>query len=654
MHRKILALALLFTSALASGQSQTLESDFGAREQIENISLSPSGNQLSYISPTTGQGNRLYTVQLDGDAQPKTALSASGDPERIDRCDWVSEERLVCQVWGITDLEGEPAVATRLIAVNADGTDMKLVSNRQNFYAQRISLSGGNLIDLLPGDDGAVLVGREYVPENRLGSRLEKVLNGYAVDRVDTLNLKSKMVVSPNQLATDYISDGHGNVRIMELYKLDKELDSGVRKYLYRLEGKSDWRPLGEFDFLTGTGFEPFAVDPSENVAYGFEAHEGRTALFKVKLDETLTKTLVFARDDVDVDGLIKLGRQKRVVGATFATDRRQVNYFEPQLAKLQKSLIKALPNAALLNFGGMSADEQKVIVWAGSDTNAGEFYLFDKATNNIRSLMLSRPALEERTLSPVKSVKFAAADGVEIPGYLTLPVGSDGKNLPAIVMPHGGPSARDEWGFDWLAQYFAQKGYAVLQPNFRGSTGYGDDWYQNNGFQSWRVAIGDVNDAGRWLAKQGIADPNKLAIVGWSYGGYAALQSAVLDPDLFKAVIAIAPVTDLAKLKEEWKGWMNYRVQSEFIGSGKHIVEGSPAQNAERFKAPVLMFHGEKDRNVLVFQSRFMEDRLRAAGKAVTLVEYKGLDHGLEDSQVRAEMLKQSSDFLVKTLGTK
>jgi dipeptidyl aminopeptidase/acylaminoacyl peptidase len=654
MLRRILASAMLFMPALASGQSQSLETDFGTREQVENISLSPSGNRLSYISPTKGQGNRLYTVQLDSDGQPKAALSASGDPERIDRCDWVSEERLVCQIWGITDLEGEPAVVTRLIAVNADGSEMKLLSNRQNLYAERTSLSGGSLIDLLPGDDGAVLVVREYIPENHTGSRLEKNLNGYAVDRVDTLSLKSKKVVSPNLLATDYISDGQGNVRIMELYKLDNGLDTGVRKYQYRLLGKTDWRTLGDFNFLRGVGFEPIAVDPTENVAYGFEAYQGRTALYKVKLDETLTKTLVFARDDVDVDGLITLGRQKHIVGATFATDRRQVSYFDPQLAKLQKSLIKVLPNTALLNFGGMSADEQKVIVWAGSDTNSGEFYLYDKVTKNVRSLMLSHPALEGRTLSPVKSVKFAAADGIEIPGYLTLPVGSDGKNLPAIVMPHGGPSARDEWGFDWLAQYFAQKGYAVLQPNFRGSTGYGDDWYQNNGFQSWRVAIGDVNDAGRWLAKQGIADPKKLAIVGWSYGGYAALQSAVLDPDLFKAVIAIAPVTDLAKLKEEWKGWMNYNVESEFIGVGKHIVEGSPAQNAERFKAPVLMFHGDKDRNVLIFQSRFMEARLRAAGKTVTLVEYKGLDHGLEDSQVRAEMLKQSSDFLAKTLGIK
>ncbi len=153
------------------------------------------------------------------------------------------------------------------------------------------------------------------------------------------------------------------------------------------------------------------------------------------------------------------------------------------------------------------------------------------------------------------------------IPAYLTLPPGrEDAKGLPAIVLPHGGPSARDEWGFDWLSQFFANRGYAVLQPNFRGSSGYGDVWFQQNGFRSWKMAIGDVLAAGHWLVKQEIADPAKLGILGWSYGGYAALQSAVVDSQTFKAVIAVAPVTDLNELKEENRNFTNYRVVSEFI----------------------------------------------------------------------------------------
>jgi len=238
------------------------------------------------------------------------------------------------------------------------------------------------------------------------------------------------------------------------------------------------------------------------------------------------------------------------------------------------------------------------------------------------------------------------------VPAYLTLPPSGAKAGLPAIVMPHGGPSARDEWGFDWLSQYFAAKGYAVLQPNFRGSSGYGDAWFQGNGFRSWRVAIGDVNDAGKWLVSQGIADVSKLAIFGWSYGGYAALQSGVVEPGLFKAVVAVAPVTDLAGLKEESRFWSNHVLANRFIGSGPHIREGSPAENVANMRAPVLLFHGDLDRNVGINQSRRMADRLRAAGKKAELVVYPKLDHYLEDSKVRADMLRKSDSFLRSALG--
>jgi dipeptidyl aminopeptidase/acylaminoacyl peptidase len=321
-------------------------------------------------------------------------------------------------------------------------------------------------------------------------------------------------------------------------------------------------------------------------------------------------------------------------------------------LSKLSKSLGKALPDAALISFNGMSADGSKVIVRASSDTNPGQFYLYDKVAGSVSPLIASRPQLESYKLATTKSILVKAADGTEIPAYLTLPPGSAGKGLPAIVMPHGGPSSRDVWGFDWLPQFFANRGYAVLQPQYRGSFGYGDDWYQINGFQSWKVAISDVNDSGRWLASEGIADPAKLAIVGWSYGGYAALQSAVLDPDLFKAIIAIAPVTDLGKLKEERLRYTDYRVSKDFIGSGPHIAEGSPARHADIFKAPVALFHGDLDLNVAIFQSRNMADALKSAGKSVDLTVYPKLDHQLEDSAARIDMLAKSDAFLRKALG--
>lgn len=620
---------------------------FGAREAIQQVSMSPDGNKIAYIVPAKGQGSRLYTVDITNAATPRIALAASGDPERLSWCEWVSNARLICQIGMVMrDWDG-PVTASRLVAVNADGTELKLVSVRQGINAEWISFFGGNLIDLLPSDDGAVLLGREYVPEGKIGSVIAKTKEGYGVDRVDTLSLVSKQVIAPTRLASEYISDGLGTVRIMGVVKTASEYDSGIRRYLYRIAGRTDWDLLSEYDSTNRTGFNPYAVDPVEDVAYGFEKTDGRMALYKVKLDGTLTKTKIFSRPDVDVDGLITLGRKKQIVGVTYATEKRESAYFDPALRKLGASLSKALPRADLVNFAGMSADGQKVVIWTGSDTNPGQFYYFDKTTKRVSPLFASRPELGNYTLAPVKPVSVKASDGTLIPGYLTLPVGSTGKGLPAIVMPHGGPSARDEWGFDWLAQYFAHQGFAVLQPNYRGSAGFGDDWYQQNGFKSWQTAIGDINESGRWLISEGIAEPDKIAIFGWSYGGYAALQSAVLDPSLFKAIVAVAPVTDLAKLKEQERGYTSYLLNRDFIGSGPHIIEGSPARNAKRISAPVMLFHGDLDRNVDVIQSQFMARQLKEAGASPELFVYKNLDHYLEDGAVRAEMLQKSADFL-------
>jgi dipeptidyl aminopeptidase/acylaminoacyl peptidase len=262
------------------------------------------------------------------------------------------------------------------------------------------------------------------------------------------------------------------------------------------------------------------------------------------------------------------------------------------------------------------------------------------------------RGELEGVKLAVVKPVTYPGADGTLVPGYLTLPPGrEDAKGLPAIVMPHGGPGARDEWGFDWLPQFYASRGFAVLQPNFRGSSGYGDSWFQQNGFKSWRTAIGDVLDAGRWLVTQGI-DPAKLAIVGWTYGGYAALQSAATDPTVFKAVVAVAPVTDLNVLKQEHFHWSDFELVSNYVGYGPHLLEGSPAENAAKIKVPVLLFHGAFDRNVGIAQSKLMATRLAAAGVPCELVTWDDLDHQLEDSAARTEMLRKSDAFLRKAMG--
>jgi dipeptidyl aminopeptidase/acylaminoacyl peptidase len=536
--------------------------------------------------------------------------------------------------------------------MGVDGADPIRLGERETSNQLFERQFDADIVDWLSGVDGEVLIARRYVPEFSTGTHLAHKDQGLGVVRVDTQSLKERVLEKATPNARRFISDGRGNVRVMTAQSYDPygRLDDGVTHY-YRILGEREWRTLGKND-QAGTGIEPLAVDSFVNAAYVLRRADGRWALYKIALDGSMLTELVLARPDVDIDNVTTIGRGARVIGATYVTDVRQIEYFDPTYRQLAASLAKALPKLPLIRFVSASADEQKVLIRASSDIEPGRYYLFDRTSKRLEETLLARPELDGVRLSPERSIEYPAADGTPIPAYLTLPPGVESVvQSPTIVMPHGGPEARDEWGFDWLAQYFARRGYVVLQPNFRGSAGYGDGWFVKNGFQSWKTAVGDVDDGARWLIAQGIADPKKIAIVGWSYGGYAALQSNVLDPDLFKAVVAIAPVTDLAMLKQEFRPFTSSVIMGEYIGSGPHIEEGSPARHADRFKAPVLMFHGDNDRNVAIDESRAMDSALHNAGKQSELVVYPKLDHGLFDGGSRADMLRRADTFLRASL---
>lgn len=654
---RLAALALLAgdASTIALAQKAPPEQAFGARESVTSASLSPDGKTMAFLAPTAGAGNALYTVPVDGSAPPKRSMVASGEPEMIYGCGWVANDRLLCTVVAPREESGFLINASRLVAIDATGANFKMISERNTDNALYFNRYGGGIVDWLPGDDGAFLMGKWIVPEVTTGTLIQKRKEGFAVERVDTRSIQSRTVVKPIVDGSEFISDGGGEVRIAGVRQFTGDYSAtGVTKYMYRPKGSSDWKDLSAYNTLTYEGFNPYAVDPAENVVYGLQKQNGRFALMKRALDGSSAETMVFSHPEVDVDGPFRLGRKQRVIGVSYATDRRYVEYFDPALDKLAGALAKALPGSPIISFEGASDDEQKLLIWAGSDTDPGRYYLLDRASKQMRPLLLSRPELDGYKLATMKSVQVKASDGTLVPAYLTLPPGSSGKGLPTIVMPHGGPQARDEWGFDWLVQYFAHQGFAVLQPNFRGSYGYGDEWFKENGFKSWKIAIGDVVDSGRWLVSEGIADPSKLAILGWSYGGYAALQSGVVAPDLFKAIVAIAPITDLDEFRKEFILTTSQRIMRDWVGSGPHLKEGSPAQNVAAIKAPVMLFHGEIDFNVKAAESRLMADRLRNAGKQVTLITYPGLTHSLNTSEARADMLGKSDAFLRASLGIK
>ncbi len=657
MKRIVALLAALSTCAPAmGGESRSFDAAaaFGARPSVFGMRLSPDGRSVAYLAPTQGQGSALFTLSLAPGAKPRPAVAVDGKPDRLGNCSWVANDRLACYAYGVAKNPNLGILPySRLVAVNADGTNIRMLSRRDTAYIRAIQLNGGGIIDSLPAEDGAVLMTRTYVPDESTGRRVGSSDEGMGVDRIDTRTLAVKRVEAPRADAVEYISDGRGAVRIIGLSKTVSAQGDAVIEYRYRAPDSRDWEKLSEYNSLERTGFAPYAVDPARNVAIGFKKTDGRLAAYSVSLDGTLAEQLLYANSAVDVDGLVRIGRQRRVVGVSYATERRHTVYFDPEVKQLLASLARALPQQPILEVVDSSVDENTMLIFAGSDSDPGGYYLFDKKAHRLQAFLGVRDELDGVKLASVQAISYPAADGVMVPAYLTLPPGvTSAKGLPAIVLPHGGPTARDEWGFDWLSQFYASRGFVVLQPEFRGSFGYGDAWFQQNGFKSWRVAIGDVLDAGHWLVAQGIADPQKLGIVGWSYGGYAALQSAVVEPALFKAVVAIAPVTDLAAAKEEWRGLGVYHDVDTFIGNGPHVREGSPLQHADRIKAPVLLFHGAMDRNVSVEESKRMAERLKAAGGNCELVTWDDLDHQLDDSSARTLMLRKSEALLRKGFG--
>lgn len=648
----LLAGAAIFTTPANAETLDETAARFGARPSVLDISLSPSGTKLAILSPGGKSAEILSISDLTASDAKPVGVMVHNDPEsELQWCVWATDERLICRTYFIVDDAGQLLGFSRMFAVGPDGKNAILLTNKDSNTALSLQQNGGSIIALDFADKpNGVLMTRDWVPEVSTGTHLGQKDDGLGVEAVDVVTGKRSPVEQPDPSNIGFVADETGHVRLRMRQLLDPD---GYRKgdvdYYYR-DGSSDrWR---QFDKATvKQGFAPVAVDAAKNIAYGFIEQNGHDAISTLALDGTGTMATVIARDDVDVDELIQIGRQRRVVGASYATEKRQIVYTDPDLSALAARFQKALPGKPLINVIDASADESKLLIVASSDTDPGMIYLYDKAKKSLEEVLPLRDQLAGLAMGAMTPVTFPAADGTQIPAYLTLPPGSNGKNLPAIVMPHGGPSARDEWGFDWLVQFFVARGYAVLQPNFRGSSGYGDAWFGKNGFQSWQTAIGDVNDAGHWLAGQGIADPSKMAIVGWSYGGYAALQSQVLDNQVYKAVVAIAPVADLELLRNESRGFTSFLLVDKFLGDGPHISEGSPARNAKLFAAPVLLFHGTKDQNTGVDQSRLMKSRLEDAGKAVSYTEFTGQDHYIEDAEARTTMLKSIDAFLAKAL---
>jgi dipeptidyl aminopeptidase/acylaminoacyl peptidase len=658
----LLACASLFVCVPAiAAESGTIVADsrliadakaFGAREAVIRPDLSADGSRVIYVTPSGGRGSTAVIGNLDT-GQFNQVVSGTGAPDILRWCAFASSSRAVCQITGTTlnSVSNEPIGFTRLLSVNNDGSEPKSLGQTDSFYDAWIRQFDASIVDRLDGTDNKMLIQRQYVPEEgKLGTRLVRTKQGLGVDRVDVKSLASQTVEEPRDGASGYVSDGQGHIRLMSVPDVSWLTGhwSGRESYLYRTPNSNDWKQLIETDYKD---FQPLAVDGEANVVYALKKKNGRYALYAISLDGSLAEKLIASNPHVDIDDVVRFGDGQRVIGYTYSEDKGTVVYFDPEFKALSEALEKAL-NEPMVDFVDSSHDGRKLLIHAGSDRDPGRYYTFDRDKKALTPAMLDRPELEGRQLASVKPISIQAPDGVTIPAYLTLPPGKDPKNLSAVILPHGGPSARDYWGFDWLSQFLAARGYAVLQPEYRGSAGFGDAWLNENGFKNWRTSIGDITASAKWLAAQGIANPDREAILGWSYGGYAALQSAATEPALYKAVIAIAPVTDLAMLKADYANFSNASLVAQEIGEGPHVAEGSPLQHAKNIIVPVLLFHGNTDANVSISHSIKMNAALKSAGRESQLFTFQGLDHQLDDSEVRAQMLVRIGQLLDQTIG--
>lgn len=431
------------------------------------------------------------------------------------------------------------------------------------------------------------------------------------------------------------------------------------RLYAYDEDGAD--RPIVEGHDVTGDTIEVVgALQDGRLAAFGAGEEQAHGGLFAIDR-ATGARELIFSRAGYSIRGAIADPWSRRILGAIWTEVEDQQHFFDASLQSVYVGLRQHFPNGGY-RLASWARDHSRFLIYAENGLDGGGYYVLTTASNQLRRLGFCYPAIAAAQVGSRQSISYRARDNTRIPAYLTTPAGREARGLPLVLLVHGGPAGRDDMNFDYWSTFLTSHGYAVLQPNFRGSSGYGWDW-QAAGHGQWGGLMQtDVEDGVAALVRSGIADPNRVCIVGASYGGYAALAGATLTPDRYRCAVSIAGVSDLTEFVRQrqrlfgeqsgvadyWRVSIGDRQQDE-----QRLRETSPANLAERVRIPILLMHGTDDTVVPILQSRRMEDRLRAADKDVRFVELRGDDHWLSDAPTRIQMLRELEAFLAQHLAT-
>lgn len=635
----VLALAglLLSSAAFSSPPAPPPLEAYGDLPGIEDMAISPSGAGLAAVAKLEGQRRLLI---LDADHNLRTAAPLGDMKLRYIR--WVGED-LVLLVTHATQVLGMDFTADKTellgaILVRADGSKHDMVfANRASLVRAIFGEYGTRFVDgrwigYFGGIEYARRIDQRYVFDHGRPAL-------FGVDLAD--NSPRKIAVSaPEGHWRRWLVDGQGMVTaILDItYKTGRwEITNQNRTVL-----ASGIDPTGDVDLIS-------LGKNGDSLIYSVEDQETREVRwFEVSLAGGAPQE-VFA--GVEIQRIYVDPLNGRLLGYLPDDGERKPILFDAAKQQVLRSIYRAFPKLDV-TIQGWSADFRHVLVSTSGNGDSGTWYVVNMAKLSADPVGTERPQIEAEQVGPISNFAYRAGDGLDLDGVLTLPPGREAKNLPVIMLPHGGPSAHDVVAFDWWAQAFASRGYAVFQPNFRGSTNR-DEAFRRAGNGQWgRKMQTDISDGLAELARKGIVDPKRACIVGASYGGYAALAGVTLQQGLYRCAIAVAPVSDLAdwantSFRESGKNKMVRHWQRESLGDPRTFAEVSPRRNAAGADAPILLIHGKDDTVVSFNHSSAMADALKNARKPYELVMLREEDHWLSRAATRKQMLEATMAFV-------
>ncbi len=629
MHKKAIlitiGLILALHASAAAADSRLPVSAFASLPYIQDVNLSPSGEHIGIWLNKNGSSFIFSNNAVTGKSIP--VISTDNIEFKLNWFRWANDDRLIVSLRFNANRYNRPTMETRLLSVSRDGTD---AFNLVEHIRPLMNLQD-NVVDWLPQDPEHILIAI-------VGERDRPT--GPAVYKVNVYDGQKTRIQRPYAGITNWLTDRQQRVRIgMRVGAETTEV--------YVKQGKRGWRSKWLFDNFSHGEIWPlgFGLDP--DILFLQSYHRGRKAVFKMNIAASFhEKEQVLSDPTYDIEGELVYSPTGTVVGIKHLHNGAY-HFWEENYLALYNGINRQFPNKnnQLVAF---SSDEQRYILLSSSDTQAGVYYLGDRAQKAITPIGASYPELSSHTLTATKAVNYTARDGTLIEAYLTLPKSAEFMPPPVIVFPHGGPMERNSKEFDYWTAFFANRGYAVLQMNFRGSSGYGIE-FMRSGFKNWgKLMQDDITDGVNWLIEENIGDPERICIVGASYGGYAAMMGLVKTPELFRCAISFAGIADLPKFVFSQKN----KIRLNQIGdSWGKLSETSPLHQASRMTAPLLLFHGEKDRVVPASQSRSMTRALDKARKEYIYIELPDGDHYLSNEENRLLVFKEMESFLARHL---